>query len=160
MPALIGFTANVAEQVMLAAGDAILLLVAEAATGALAEYLVAQFDAANAAAADVPAGLAAIEAAGFSPDLIVGSRSAIATELPGATPAAYPAIVYGPTGSAIYVVARGGVWCQTDEPTEWMLSEPAIGGREVAAFVSAVFEAGAGAVAKVGGTTTTTRAKR
>ena len=42
---------------------------------------------------------------------------------------------------------------QTDEPTEWMLHEPAIGGREVAAFVSVVFEAGAGAVAKVAATT-------
>ena len=88
---------------MRAAGDAILLLVAEAATVGLANYLVAQLDAASAAAAGIPAGLAAVEAAGFSPDLIVGSRSAIATELPGATPAAYPAIVYGPTGSAIYV---------------------------------------------------------
>jgi hypothetical protein len=57
--------------------------------------------------------------------------------------------VYGPTGSSIYVVARGGVWCQIDEPTSWMVSEPSIGGREVSAFTSAVFEAGAGAVAKV-----------
>ena len=70
--------------------------------------------------------------------------------------------MYGPTGSAIYVVARGGVWCQTDEPIRWMLAEPAIGGREVAAFVSAVFEAGTGAVAKVVATagTSATRAKR
>ena len=41
------------------------------------------------------------------------------------------------------------VWCQTDEPTSWMMAEPAIGGREISAFVSAVFEAGTGAVAKV-----------
>jgi hypothetical protein len=82
----------------------------------------------------------------------VGSRSAIATAIPGATPAGYPGIVYGPTGSAIYVVARSGVWFQTDEPTRWMLTEPAVGGREISAFASAVFDAGTGAVAKIAGT--------
>jgi hypothetical protein len=150
-PALVGFAANIAEQAMRAAGDVLLLLVAEAATVGLANYLVAQLDAASAAATDIAAGLGAIEAAGFSPDLIVGSRSAIATALPGATPAAYPAIVYGPTGGDVYVLARSGVWFQTDEPALWMLAEPAIGGREVAAFASAVFDAGAGAIAKVAG---------
>jgi hypothetical protein len=149
VPALIGFVANVSEQAMLWAGDAILLLVAEAATVGLASYIVAQLDAASAPAGSIGEGLAAVEAAGFAPDLIVGSRSAIAGALPGATPQAYPSIVFGPTGDAIYVVARGGVWFQTDEPISWQLTEPRIGGREVSGFVSAVFDAGTGAVAKV-----------
>jgi hypothetical protein len=151
MPELIGFTANVSEQAMRAAGDALLLLVAEAAVVGLANYLVDQLDAASTPAGDIAAGIAAVEAAGWSPDLIVGSRSAIATELPGATPAAFPGIVFGPTAGAIYVVARSGVWVQTDEPTRWKVAEPSIGGREVSAFASAVFAAGAGAVAKVAG---------
>lgn len=150
-PALIGFAANISEQAMRSAGDALLLLVAEAATVGLANYLIAQLDGASAAATDIAAGIAAVEAAGFAPDLIVGSRSAIADALPGATPAAYPGIVFGPTGGAIYVVARSGVWFQTDEPTTWMLAEPAIGGREMSAFCSAVFDAGAGAVQKIAG---------
>jgi hypothetical protein len=82
---------------------------------------------------------------------VPGYPSAIATELPGATPAAYPGIVFGPTAGAIYVLARSGTWVQTDEPTRWMIAEPSIGGREISAFCSAVFAAGTGAIAKVTG---------
>jgi hypothetical protein len=33
-----------------------------------------------------------------------------------------------------------------------MVAEPSIGGREISAFCSAVFAAGTGAIAKIGGT--------
>jgi hypothetical protein len=64
MPTLVGFAANVSEQVMRSAGDQILLLVGEAALVGLANYVVAQLDAAATVATDIPAALAALEAAG------------------------------------------------------------------------------------------------
>jgi hypothetical protein len=150
MPTLVGFAANVSEQVMRAAGDAIQLLVAEAATVGLANYVVGHLDAASTAATDIAAALAAVEAAGWLPDLVVGSRSAIAGAIAGPLPAGFPPVAYGPTGGALYMLACSGVWFQHDGQTRWLIAEPAIGGREVSAFTSAVFDAGTGAVAKVG----------
>ena len=149
MPALIGFTSNVSEQTMQFAGDAILLLVAEAATVGLAEYLVAQLDAASATAAGIagrPRGRRGGRILARSDRRQpLGDRDRAARRDAERLPLARVRA----DRQRDHVVARGGVWVQTDEPTSWMLSEPAIGGREVSAFVSAVFEAGTGAVAKV-----------
>jgi hypothetical protein len=53
------------------------------------------------------------------------------------------------TGSDIYVVARGGIFAGFGPEAMLRVFEPSLGGREVAVMRDTIFEAGAGAVAKV-----------
>jgi hypothetical protein len=132
---------------------------AAAATIQTARWIVSKLDGASSAATDIVAALAAIEAAGWTPDLIVTSRSAFATVVPGIVPTSYPSVVYGPTDGSLYVVSRAGLVCLLDPEVSLLASEPVIGGHEVSVFRSGVFVAGAGAVQKVAGPVTARKGK-
>jgi hypothetical protein len=151
MPELIGATTDIAEAAWLNAGEAIVSRIAAAATIQTARWIVSKLDGASTDATDVGAALAALEAAGWTPDLIVSARSAFATAFPGLVPTSYPSVVYGPTGSDLYVVSRAGIVCLLDAEVSLVASEPRIGGHEVSVFRSGVFAAGTGAVQKVAG---------
>lgn len=69
--------------------------------------------------------------------------------VPGATPAAYPEVRFGPTGSAVYLVSRAGIYSGFAPEAALQVFEPSLAGRQVAVMRDAIFEAGAGAVAKV-----------
>jgi hypothetical protein len=150
-PELIGATTDVAEGPWLHAGDAIIARVAAAATIQTARWIVAKLEGSSAAATDLPGALAALEAVGWSPDLIVSSRSAFATAVPGVVPASYPEVVYGPTGGDVYVVSRAGLVCLLDAEISLRASEPRIAGHEISVFRAGVFAAGTGAVQEVAG---------
>jgi hypothetical protein len=115
-----------------------------------ARYVVANLDASSTAATDIGAGLAAVEDAGWIPDLIVASRTAFLAAVPGPSPAAFPEVVFGPTGRSIYVVSRAGIYASFSAEASLRVVEPSLAGREVAVLREAVFQVGAGAVAKIG----------
>ena len=148
---LIGATTDVAEGPWLHAGEAIVSRVAAAATIQTARWIVSKLSGSSTAATDIGEALGAIEAAGWTPDLVVASRSAFATAVPGLVPASYPSVVYGPTGPDLYVVALGGIECFLDAEVSLHASEPRIAGHEISVFRSGVFVAGTGAVQKVAG---------
>jgi hypothetical protein len=150
-PELIGATTDIAEGPWLHAGEAIVSRVAAAATIQTARRIVADLDEAASDATDIVAALGALEAAGWSPDLVVSSRSAFATAVPGVVPRSYPSVVYGPTGQDLYVVSRAGLVCLLDPEVSLLATEPRLAGHEISVFRSGVFAAGTGAVQKVAG---------
>lgn len=81
--------------------------------------------------------------------VVVASRSAFLAAVPGATPAAYPGAVFGPTGGDVYVVSRAGIYAGFAPEATLQVFEPSLAGREVAVMRDAIFEAGVGAVAKI-----------
>jgi hypothetical protein len=134
------------------AADVIVGQVAAAVLRETAEWIISKLDDASEDATDVGAGIAAVEASGWVPNLLVGSRSAITTAITGPLPVGYPPIVFGPTGGDLYVVALAGIFSGFSPQADYRVFEPTIAGREVAIMRGAIFQAGTGAtVAKVAG---------
>ncbi len=153
-PELIGATTDIADGAWNSAGDSIVLRIPAAATIQTARWIVSKLSDSASAATDIGAALAA---SGWTPDLIVASRSGVRARGPGVVPTSYPSVVYGPTGSDVYVASRAGIVCLLDEKVSLLATGPRIAGHEVSVFRSGIFVAGAGAVHKVAGTTTRAR---
>jgi hypothetical protein len=150
VPDLIGRAANVSWQAFRDAGDALTAMVVEDVVLGVCESLLASLTAAaGTAATDLAAAIAAVEGAGWTPDLILTSASGyLGLGLP---PAGIPGVevVTGPTSNTL-VAARAGVWVETTAPpAQFQVAEPAIGGYEVSALAGVVCEPSTGAVAAV-----------
>lgn len=153
-PTLIGRACNVSEQTMAWAGDSILLLITEDVVVGVASYLVAALAAASGGtpSTTLTAGLAAVEDAGWLPDLVVASRSAwgaLVTDPATDTYAGCETVLGVPTANVAYVIARTGVWVQVSPVTQLTVAEPNIGGRAVSAMRFLVINVAPGAVAAV-----------
>jgi hypothetical protein len=132
------------------AADVIVGQVSAAVLRETAAWIVAKLDDASVDATDIGAGIAAVDASGWVPNLLVGSRSAITAAITGPLPVGYPPIVFGPTGGDLYVVALAGIYSGFSPQADYRVFEPTIAGREVAIMRGAVFQAGTGTtVAKV-----------
>ena len=96
--------------------------------------------AASVASATLAAALEAVEASGFAPDLIVTTVSAWSTLAPQAAPPTYAGldVVIAPGCCTTYVVGRAGVGCQSMTPAQLLVTEPRIGGIEIAAMAGVV----------------------
>jgi hypothetical protein len=150
----IGEALNVSWLVSRGAQDSVLAIAARDVLQGVAQFLVAQLvTAGGTAVADIPAALAAIETAGYTPDLILASASAWATVAGDPRNAAsyvgLPVIVGAPTGADLIVVALSGLWCGVSGEQQWTVSEPSIGGVELAVFMDVGIVAAPGAVAIV-----------
>ncbi|HEY7009041.1 MAG TPA: hypothetical protein VH395_08885 [Jatrophihabitantaceae bacterium] len=153
-PVTVGFTTNVAWQAMQWRGDVVMLIAGEAAVATELGYVAAQLAAgAGAAAADLPAAIAAVEGAGYMPAFLFASRSAwakvVETNPTGALSFAGLPVLFGPTGTSVYVIGAGGVWFADSPGFVWSITEPSIGGVEVGAFMFVVLRVAAGGVARV-----------
>lgn len=146
---LFGATTDIGEGAWNAAGHAIVLRVAAAATVQSARWIVSKLSGSATAATNIVAALAALEAAGWTPDLIVSARSTLAKAIPGVVPTSYPSVAYGPTGADLYVVSRAGLVCLLEPEVSLLATEPHLAGHEVSVFRLGVFAAGTGAVQKV-----------
>jgi len=154
MPVTIGFTTNESWQAAQWAGDTLMLLVGEAALRGEVAYVAAQLAAgAGAPAADLGAAIAAVEAAGYMPAYLLASRSAwasvVETNPTGALSFAGLPVLFGPTGTSVYVIGAGGVWLADSPAIVWSITEPSIGGVEVGAWVFVALRVAAGGVARV-----------
>jgi hypothetical protein len=155
MPTLIACVSNVSAQAYLAAGDTIELLLREATLVATAGYVVAALEAAaGVAVADLPAAVAALEAAGWPPSLLAGPSSALLGEDLERLALAGITVVAAPT-SGLLLVSLPGAWIATAD-TVVRKTEPRIGGYEIGAYTDVVAQVQAGSVAAIGGGVTTT----
>jgi hypothetical protein len=160
MPVTIGFTTNESWQAAQWAGDALMLLVGEAALRGEVAYLAAELEANATAAPDLPAAIEMVEGAGYATGLLLASRSAWASIIApsgggkniqpglGAAFAGLP-VLFGPFGSSVYVVGAGAVWLADSPAIVWSITEPSIGGVEVGAWVFVALRVAASGVARV-----------
>ena len=155
-PVTIAKAFDVSHQVLTALGDSVWVLAMEDGVTGLAKYLVDQLAAtAGTPSTDLAAAFGKIEAARWTPDLLVTSRQGWAAAVAAAGDAdvfdGMDRVIGAPTGGTkMYIVARAGTWIQASESEMLTMTEPSIGGYEASVLRWATYSAHAGAVAVIG----------
>jgi hypothetical protein len=132
--------------------DILAAILAARTIAGIAAGLVAELDDAAAAAADLPAAIAALDAAGYPASLVITNRadwlgSAGVAPQSGATYAGLE-VVLSPFPETL--VVSPAVWAEVALPDRLEVVEPSIAGFEISTPGAFVVEAPAGSVAKVG----------
>jgi hypothetical protein len=134
-------------------GDILAALVLADALAGVVAYIVEHLAQLGAGADSLAAAVAAVEGAGWEPDLIVSSRAALAGLLEANPQAARYGdvdIVFTAAAEHPVVLAKAGTFVDTSETDRLQIWEPHIGGFELAIVIAVAVAAGEGAVAVVG----------
>lgn len=170
-PHVVGRSTNISWPAMSAATDVVLVPLLESVTLGLAKYVLDELSAAATDAADLEAALAALGAAGYVADLVVGSQAALASigapitaELRATGVDVLPALyvdgflVLASSGTVAAVQPRAAARTGLSNPE--VVDEPAIAGYGVIATRGAALRIGTGSVAKVSAAAGATSARK
>jgi hypothetical protein len=159
-PATIGRHANISWPAFASAGDVILVPLLESVTLGLAKYVLDEMEAAASSAADLETAFAALAAAGYVADLVVGSQAALSAigapltaELRATGVDVLPALYVDgflvASSSGIFAAIQERAAARTGLSNPETVDEPRIAGYGVIATRSASIRIGTGAVVKV-----------